>query len=56
MPKARTRTIDGYTYHLDEVKRTKREANLLANLYRRKNGWRVRIIASRAGYEIWVRF
>ena len=56
MPKAKTRTIDSLTYHLDEVKRTKREANILAYLYRRRNGWKVRVIQSKGGYGIWVSF
>lgn len=52
----KTKTIDGYTYQLDETKRTEREANILANLYRRRNGWRVRVLPCRTGYNIWVKY
>lgn len=54
MPAVETKIIDGYTYQLDETKKTKREADLLANLYRRRNGWKVRVLPCRAGYNIWV--
>jgi stress response protein SCP2 len=54
MSVSRTRTIDDYTYYLDDTKKTEREANIMANLYRRRNGWKVRVLPCKAGYNIWI--
>jgi len=54
VPAVETRIIDGYTYYLDEVKESERQANIMANLYRRRNGWKVRVIPDKAGYGIWI--